>query len=245
MVPFIIGGIALAATGYGVKKFLENDDNREKVYEAVVRGYEHLDEFEKRGCEILDNLEQTVEAYFKSDEEQSKDIEQEELNYITHDIPQSEIQEYIEKFQHASHALYSSSLMDLQTALKEINNLEKNIHFPTIPPLDGKYNFINISDDIKTSFDDFTSILLNIKEYLDVNLDKLDEILLKENDYTFYNEEDKIFIQQLQQLQNTIDTATQSNMTVDGIHITREIKRAFKKLDTTLKTRNINVFEQA
>lgn len=30
MVPFIIGGIALAATGYGVAKLLENDDNRDK-----------------------------------------------------------------------------------------------------------------------------------------------------------------------------------------------------------------------
>lgn len=29
MLPIIIGGVALAATGYGIKKYLQNEDNHE------------------------------------------------------------------------------------------------------------------------------------------------------------------------------------------------------------------------
>lgn len=38
MLPLIIGGVALAATGYGVKKFFENDENQDRVKDAITNG---------------------------------------------------------------------------------------------------------------------------------------------------------------------------------------------------------------
>ena len=55
MVPFIIGGIALAATGYGVKKYLENDDNRDKVIDKLDDAYNWFDKTEQKGLEFFEN----------------------------------------------------------------------------------------------------------------------------------------------------------------------------------------------
>ena len=35
MLPFILGGVALAVTGYGIKKYLEDEDNCRKVEDTV------------------------------------------------------------------------------------------------------------------------------------------------------------------------------------------------------------------
>ena len=35
MLPFILGGVALAVTGFGIKKYLEDEDNCKKVEDAV------------------------------------------------------------------------------------------------------------------------------------------------------------------------------------------------------------------
>ena len=142
-----------------------------------------------------------------------------------------ELKEYVEKFESATRKLYNSSLLDLQTALNEIKGLERDLHLPSLSPRGKKYNFVSINDDIKASFESYTAILLNIKEHIDIELDKLDEILLKSNDYSSYSDEEKSFIQKLVNIQVTVDTATQSKMTLDKENFTREVKRAFKKLE--------------
>ena len=35
MLPFILGGVALAVTGFGIKKYLEDEDNCRKVEDTV------------------------------------------------------------------------------------------------------------------------------------------------------------------------------------------------------------------
>jgi len=131
-------------------------------------------------------------------------------------------------------------LLDLQTALNEIKGLERDLHLPSLSLRGKKYNFVSINDDIKASFESYTAILLNIKEHIDIELDKLDEILLKSNDYSSYSDEEKSFIQKLVNIQVTVDTATQSKMTLDKEHFTREVKRAFRKLEMFVGSNKIN-----
>lgn len=235
MVPFIIGGIALAATGYGVKKYLENDDNRDKVIDKLDDAYNWLDKTEQKGLEFFDNLEKKVDDHFDNERKRNKndilyvDLSDNDESYI---LP--ELKEYVEKFESATRKLYNSSLLDLQTALNEIKGLERDLHLPSLSLRGKKYNFVSINDDIKASFESYTAILLNIKEHIDIELDKLDEILLKSNDYSSYSDEEKLFIQKLVNIQVTVDTATQSKMTLDKEHFTREVKRAFRKLESVL-----------
>ena len=35
MIPFILGGVALAVTGYGVKKYLEDESNCKELEDTV------------------------------------------------------------------------------------------------------------------------------------------------------------------------------------------------------------------
>ena len=72
MLPFILGGVALAVTGYGVKKYFEDESN--------------CQEFENSVCDLIDKVEEKTEKFFdfasnaiyKTDEESedlSKNIE--------------------------------------------------------------------------------------------------------------------------------------------------------------------------
>ena len=153
MVPFIIGGIALAATGYGVKKYLENDDNRDKVIDKLDDAYNCLDKTEQKGLEFFDNLEKKVDDHFDNERKRKKDdilyvdLSDNDESYI---LP--ELKEYVEKFESATRKLYNSSLLDLQTALNEIKGLERDLHLPSLSLRGKKYNFVSINDDIKKCF---------------------------------------------------------------------------------------------
>jgi len=70
MLPFLIGGVALAATGYGVKKYLESDENCEKVQEALFKGCDWLDEVSEKSEYFFDGVHQYIEEYFDDNEEE-------------------------------------------------------------------------------------------------------------------------------------------------------------------------------
>ena len=72
MLRFILGGVALAVTGYGVKKYFEDESN--------------CQEFENSVCDLIDKVEEKTDKFFdfasnaiyKTDEESedlSKNIE--------------------------------------------------------------------------------------------------------------------------------------------------------------------------
>ena len=99
MLPFIIGGVALAATGYGIKKYLEYDDNRDKVIDKLDDAYSWLDKTEQKGLDFFDDLEKKVDEHFADETEPTKDdilfvdLSDNDESYI---LP--ELKEYVERF---------------------------------------------------------------------------------------------------------------------------------------------------
>jgi len=71
MLPLLIGGVALAATGYGIKKYFQSDENCEKMQESLFKGCEWLDDVSEKSDQFFDNIKQCVEEYF----EEKEDIE--------------------------------------------------------------------------------------------------------------------------------------------------------------------------
>ncbi len=72
MLRFILGGVALAVTGYGVKKYFEDESN--------------CQEFENSVCDLIDKVEEKTDKFFdfasnaiyktdKESEDLSKNIE--------------------------------------------------------------------------------------------------------------------------------------------------------------------------
>ena len=60
MLRLILGGIALATVGYGVKKYIEDDIDRsiafdEKMLELGQKAVEVVDNLEEKGCKSIED----------------------------------------------------------------------------------------------------------------------------------------------------------------------------------------------
>lgn len=178
MLPFILGGVALAVTGYGISKFFEEDKS----------GYS----------------------------EQS-------------------LSDVIDRFEDMKSKLYETTLRELQIALKEIENLEKDIEILIYEPLDNQYDFLTLNEKVEDKLDKYIDILEDVQGFIATEFDKFDELLMKSNNYEIYSDEEKEFVQKLIDLNNVIVKATQSKITLDGETISRDVRRAFGKIEVILK----------
>ena len=193
MLRYILGGVALAATGYGVKKYLESDINIFDTFSKYEQKAEHNDNLQSQ---IL-----------------------------------SELKEPIEKFEKSLNNLYSGVLKELRTAVNEIDNLSKDEFCVDFKLSQKNYNFTCANDETVQSFNKYTEILINVEKYILKHLDTLDTIIISSNDFAKYSKEDKELIQELIYIHKIVDNINNHEITSDGITISREVKRAFGKLE--------------
>lgn len=191
MLPLIIGGVALAATGYGIKRYFEDEDNQKRIDEIKS----HIPRVDL--SEVLLSLRNT----------QSTDVVKKTKNEF-----------------------YKKTLHELRAALGEIKNLEGAIYIAPPEQTDENSDFLVLDDVLKSKLDSFVAILRNAQSYMDANLDKLDAIIISSDDYSSYSDEDKRFVQTLLELHNTMEKVTNSTLTHDGETISREMQRAFGKI---------------
>lgn len=78
MLPLIIGGVALAATGFGIKKYFESDENCEKAQETLFKGCDWLDDVSEKSEQFFDGINQCVEEYFEEKEDE-KALEEDDI----------------------------------------------------------------------------------------------------------------------------------------------------------------------
>ena len=197
MLRYVLGGVALAATGYGVKKYFETD------------------------LSIFDTFKNSTSEYEQktnhSDSSQSKIL--------------AELKEPIEKFGKGLNSLYSGVLRELRIAVNEIDNLFQDEFCVEFESSHKNYNFTSVNDEIIESFNKYAEILGNVEKYILKHLDTLDTIIISSNDFSKYTKEDKELIQELIYIYKIIDRINNQEITSDGETISREIKRAFGKLE--------------
>lgn len=232
MLPYIIGGVALAATGYGVKKFLAQDENYQKLEDSLIKGYDWLDEAEKKAETVFEEVDQKLEEFFTAKEEQKGrsfflDLSDEEEHH-------PDLQECILRYETASYELYRFSFMELQKALNEMKNAPREIDMPSFVSRSNNKFFSMANDDTKAIFETFITILKNTKNFLDKRLDKLDVILISSDDFTTYGDEDKALVKNLCQIERMVIKATQSPLTYDTETVARDVRRAFGKLNAII-----------
>jgi len=208
MVRYILGGVTLAATGYGLKRYFED--------EKVIN-------------EFLDNSKEE-----NNNEEEGRHF----FVDLGDDEPSSDIKEPQDRFRSTKNELFRTSLRELQTVLCEIKNYEKEVFSPLYTASTNKYPFTEISDEVKEELEKFTTILQKTQNFLEPQLDKLDALLLKSNDYTSYSEDEQKFIKDLIELENLIVEATQSKITFDGKTFARGVKRCFAKIEKLIFEEN-------
>lgn len=229
MLPFIIGGVALAATGYGIKRYIENEDNYEKIDAAFLRFNEKIDEYEERTNNFFDGLKVTIGKYFDEEEEETRSrpprVDLSEVVLLSSQTAQST--NVVKK---TKNEFYKNTLHELRAALGEIKNLEGAIYIAPPEQTDENSDFLVLDDVLKAKLDSFVAILKNAQSYIDANLDELDTIIISSDDYTAYSDEDKRFVQTLLELHNGMEKVTNATLTHDGETISREMQRAFGKI---------------
>ncbi|AXX95722.1 hypothetical protein [Arcobacter ellisii] len=196
MLKYVLGGVALAATGYGLKKYF---DCEKSIFDIYPFSEDKNNSFDDAKNEIL-----------------------------------SELKEPIKEFEKSLSNLYSGVLRELRTAVNEIDNLPKDDFCVDFESTEKKYNFTSIGNEIFQSFHKYIETLKEVEKYICKQLNILDEIIINSNDFSIYSKENKELIQELIYLYKTVDNINQLEMTLDGITISREIKRAFGKLESII-----------
>ncbi|MCX6076291.1 MAG: hypothetical protein NTW78_05305 [Campylobacterales bacterium] len=226
MLPLIIGGVALAATGYGIKKFLENEDNQDKVSDAIMSGCDWIDGAHQKTDKFFDGLSENAERFFDEKDTQTKPL------YIDLSGEVGEFMPKLRQFAKVKRDFLISTHKELRVALGEIKNLEKAIDITPPEQIEENYELETVTDVTKEKLNSFVTILIDTQGYIDTHLDKLDAIIISSDDYTSYSDEDKRYVQALLELHNTLEKAINSTLTNDGLTISREIQRAFGKIQS-------------
>lgn len=206
MLPFIAGGIALIATGYGIGKLFE-DDHKESV------------DNKNTNSEVQKAIETTC---FYPKDHANQNSESDLLNVM-------------ERFEDRKSNLYETTLKDLQIAFNEIKNLTNDSDILVCELNYNHYDSITVNEDVEKRVDEYITILENTNNFISTKLDKLDELIIKSGDFNSYSDEGKELVYELIDLNNTVVKAIQSKITLDGEVVTRDVKRAFGKIEIILK----------
>lgn len=222
MIPFIIGGVALAATGYGVAKLLE-------------------DEYPSRGSAMDESSKKLLKEWLDDGyEELKKEVEEYPTQEFTVNLDEKayepEEDESLGQYDLAKIELYNTTFIELTTALKEIQNLPQEVHTPErLKFAQTIYPFEKVSEELEKDFDKHTEILQNAKQYIDSKLDTLDVIIINGTDFEKYSDDDKKLVQNLVEIFKLVNHAVWAKTTNDGVSIAREVKRAFSKVETLVE----------
>jgi len=216
MVPLILGGVALAATGFGIAKLFEEKCHYVLSDDLV---YEDIEEIED---EFIDGVGYPTREFFVDLSDDESDISPKDKSIGEYDLAKIE--------------LYNTSFKDLTTALNEIDNLPEEVdtvvHMKLAQTI---YPFKDISEELLSDFDKHKEILKNTKLFVDSKSDELDEIITNNNNFEEYKDEDKKLIQTLITIFKLTDSVIFTRITSDHLSITREIKRTFKKVEKLIQ----------
>lgn len=209
MLPLIIGGVALAATGYGVKKFFENDENRDKVEDALMKGYDWIDEVDRKTDDFFDGL---IERLGIAEDQEPLSHLLEKLNatkYNTSRIIHNEIENILHNLlKNFSEEEKSSVAKIFEANRLQLQNTEENISI----------------------VDDFCEILKNAKTYALQAILELKEPLIQTNDFTKLEKSVQEKINKISDFKNLLDNADNCAITFDGVTISQAAKVSFERI---------------
>ncbi len=209
MLPFFLGGVALAATGYGVKKFFDDDENRDKLEDILIKGCDWIDEVDKKAEEFFDGL---IEKFRTDEEQEHQFILLKKLNltkYNTSRIIHSEIENMLNNLLKNFPKEEQTTVTKIyETNIAELLSTEENIHI----------------------VDEFCEILKNAKVYALQTILELKEPLIQTNDFTKLEKNVQETIVKLTDFKNLLVNADNCPITFDGVTISPVIKVCFERI---------------
>lgn len=224
MLPIILGGIALAATGYKLKKHLDDDENYEKLHDSLINGYEWINKVDYKVDEWCDRLEKKPE----SSQATTYDVD---LSTILNRTKTTE--NILEPLQKVIYQLYKTLFLETEGLKRSIKNLRRDAKMPLFDDLSRADTLINTHEN-KIAIQEFCDILANAERFQYRLLDELETPFSEVNDFEQLSNEDKVKAIRLMEIDELMHEACQMAITYDGVVISRMAKRAFRKINNLL-----------
>jgi hypothetical protein len=225
MLPLVLGGIAIAATGYKLKKYFENDDNYEKFHDLLIEGYEYIDQADQRVNHWFDSItdpkqETTKRSYVFVDLSDKSYLQKDTYNALN---PLFELKSRI----------YKTLFRETEGLKRSIKNLRQNEPIPILDDLSGIENLEDSSEN-QICIQEFCEILIKAECIQYRLLDELEKPLSEVDDFERLNDEDKKKALRLMELDGVMHEACQVAITYDGVFVSRIAKRTFGRIKSLL-----------
>ncbi len=219
MLRLILGGVTLAAAGYGLKKYLEDEENADKVQDKLIKGYEWIDRAEQRSDEFFDGL---IEKLDLDEDNNQTEESKHETDKIFHE------------FWDLKKTLYLTIFKEADLALKEIHNLPEEKKSVFARSYDGRTSFVEPTEENSGKIKEFIEIFRKTEKVVEKELDEVEPVLLRSNDYRSYNEEEKEKVDKLIALIENVNGVMKLPLSFDKRNINRAVKRGFERLEKIL-----------
>ncbi len=182
MLPLIIGGVALAATGYGVRMLMEDEP-----------------------CICLEPSKGEEEKERKRKEKNK----QRSRVLVAYD---NKLEEFYEtKIRKLHSTLEKIDSLDFEYKEREFKNGVENFRM-FLDISSEKYASVNLTKKDVQKVKKYMKILKDFEEYFDLELEELSKLLEKSNDYESYSKSKKNFIKKLLYLNNLIENILDTNV---------------------------------
>lgn len=225
MLPLVLGGIAIAATGYKLKKYFEDDDNYEKFHDSLIKGYEWIDQTDSQVNHWFESLTDTKEASSKTS---YVFVDLSDKSYLYQNADDT-LQPFIE----LKSRLYKTLFREIEGLKRSIKNFRRNVSMPILDDLKGVETLENTPEN-KTHIKEFCEILVKVEGIQYHLLDELEKPLSEVDDFEYLKDEDKVKAAQLIEIDELMHEACQIAITFDGVFVSRMAKRAFQKVNRLL-----------
>ena len=213
MLPFVLGGVAVAATSHGIKKLLASEITFDKINDVVIKS-----------IEWLDRVEPQTEALFIPNMDTSNS--QEQLALLLDKLDDIKKTTAILIYNDIEALLFSTTQNpNSQTyqpcEIKWIKNKEQN----TLQYTEETYQLIQRFCDILTTANNFLSKHIDEMKILSAqNKSTLQPYALSQNQ-----------IKTLYKLQTFLENVIYSPISIDTLTVSKVAKRSFNKIMLTIE----------
>ncbi|GEM_PF-3913291 len=215
MLPLILGGVAIAATGYKIKQFLSNEDNLDKINDTLMKGVDWLDSVDQKTEKFFDGLIQKID---ESKHEEDLIVLLDELDDIkntTAKIIYNDIEELL-----------------FYTTKNDSTEIYEPCDIELVP--NKNTSSLQYSEENYQQIERFCDILTTANSFLTQHIDEI-KTSSKQNESSLSLTLSHKQIKKLYKLQTTIENVIYCPISVDNVTISMIAKRSFNRIKHTIE----------
>lgn len=213
MLPFILGGVAIAATGYGIKKFFSDESNLDKIDDALMKGIDWLDSVDQKTEGFFDGLIQKIDDAKNQEKLTSLLDELDDIKNTTATIIYNDIEEL---FFYATENSCSDIYLPCEIKL---------IKQPSFKYTEENYQII----------EKFCNILTTTNAFLTQHIDDIKASSTQSLSTGRLYALSQTQTEKLYKLQTSLENIIYSPLSVDNVTISIVAKRSFNRIERTIE----------